>query len=158
MNKYFNSVNTAGEQASPLQCVKMRSEGFVINDTGQQPWLMGSGSNLNSFQRQEISDLGQAWDLTSGTVRQEETGLAKFKINFFSFSFWEIAHPSTPFWASFRPHFVGSPGVLTIFFSWLLFLPIPQPWVELDLSLSTKSLTVCENFSRQSLSVPQVCE
>ena len=46
MNKYFNSVNTAGEQTSPLQCVKMRSEGFVINDTGQQPWLMGSGSNL----------------------------------------------------------------------------------------------------------------
>lgn len=46
VNKHFNSVNTAGEQASPLQCVKMRSEGFVINDTGQQPWLMGSGSNL----------------------------------------------------------------------------------------------------------------
>lgn len=84
-------------------------------------------------------------------------GLAKFKINFFYFSSWEIARPSTPFWASFRPYFVDSPGGITIFFSWLLFLPIPQPWVELDLSLSTKSLTVCENLSRQSLSVPQVC-
>lgn len=75
---------------------------------------MVDGVRLKPYSSQrQISDLGQAWDLTSGAVRQEAVGLAKFKISFFYFSFWEIARPSTPFGASFQPYFVDSPGVLT---------------------------------------------
>lgn len=140
-------ISTVGPRlgigASLLWCVRMGVwRAAVINDIGQQAWMVRSGSNATAS-KQKTLGLGLTWDLTSGAVRQEAVGVAKFNIksSLFYFSSWELACPFTPFLAMFLVYFVDSPGGFTLHVwmkCFLLSLLISQ--VEVDLSLRTNGL------------------
>lgn len=87
----------------------------MINDIGQLAWMVRPGSNATAS-KQKTLGLGLTWDLTSGAVRQEAVGVAKFNIksSLFYFSSWELACPFTPFLAMFLVYFVDSPGGFTL--------------------------------------------